>query len=619
MKTQRHLHHVLPAGLILFLGTLLPGAAPANEAALDLSEYRTVKTAITAKLHAQAPTMVPVGQSGYLGVETQTSSAGQLRIAAIDPDSPAAKAGVRVDDILLALNGEPLDKPDTLREKLLALPPGTGVQLKLERKGKFIEATAALTALSRPRQISSERPVLGLRVMEAKSGEGLVVNFVTKETPAESAGVKSGDIVLKLDETPLVVPSDLTDALSEHVPGDTVSLLLQRRGNEKTLRVKLAADPNAETGYYMRTLTNLWKQSAYRVAVVPVEFPDIKHNPKISTTAWSDSFFSRGTYSHKSNATGQAVFGSVNDYYRELSCGALRIEGKVFNWVTAGKKRDEYLPGTSHFQKTNFLCGALDTLLAREGTNALANFDGITFIFAGERVPNVSRGSIYWPHRGSVNFHGKRLSYLICPEGGNRMNNISVFCHEFGHMLGLPDLYARPENPGSEGLGQWCTMSNQRGDGQPQHFSAWCKEQLGWLKPVVLDPTVKQKLLLGPVENSTNECYKVLLRADGTEYFLLENRRKTGFDAGLPAEGLLVWRVVQNRPILEESHGVEGPSGPRVFLRSVPFPSPANNAFTPYTTPSSHAQLGGGLPVFLNDIRQLPDGRIAFHIGYQFE
>jgi hypothetical protein len=54
---------------------------------------------------------------------------------------------------------------------------------------------------------------------------------------------------------------------------------------------------------------------------------------------------------------------------------------------------------------------------------------------------------------------------------------------------------------------------------------------------------------------------KVLARPDGSEYFLLENRRKKGFDVSLPAEGLLIWRVIANRPILEESHGVEGPSG----------------------------------------------------------
>ena len=75
----------------------------------------------------------------------------------------------------------------------------------------------------------------------------------------------------------------------------------------------------------------------------------------------------------------------------------------------------------------------------------------------GERFPTTNRGSLYWPHRSSFQrkIAGKekevRLSYFICPEGGKTMTNISVFCHEFGHMLGLPDLYARPENPGSEG------------------------------------------------------------------------------------------------------------------------------------------------------------------------
>jgi hypothetical protein len=161
-------------------------------------------------------------------------------------------------------------------------------------------------------------------------------------------------------------------------------------------------------------------------------------------------------------------------------------------------------------------------------------------------------------------------------------------------------------------------MSNQLGLGRPQHFSAWSKEQLGWVKPAVIDPTVKQKLILSPVEDSPKECFKVLIKPDGSEYLLLENRKKKGFDVGLPGEGLLIWRVVQNKPMLEESHGVEGPSGPRVFLNMVPYPSAANNSFTPYTLPSSRAQLGGGLPVFLTNIRRLPDGRITFFVGYEY-
>jgi hypothetical protein len=111
----------------------------------------------------------------------------------------------------------------------------------------------------------------------------------------------------------------------------------------------------------------------------------------------------------------------------------------------------------------------------------------------------------------------------------------------------------------------------------------------------------------------------VLVKPDGSEYLLLENRRKKGFDQELPGEGLLIWRVVNNKPILEESHGVEGPSGPRVFMSAVPYPSPANNAFTPFTTPSSRSQMGGGLPVHITNIRRLADGRVTFYVGYEYE
>jgi hypothetical protein len=99
---------------------------------------------------------------------------------------------------------------------------------------------------------------------------------------------------------------------------------------------------------------------------------------------------------------------------------------------------------------------------------------------------------------------------------------------------------------------------------------------------------------------------------------LLENRTATGFDADLPGQGLLIWRVSGGRPILEESHGVAGPKGPTVHLPLVPYPSKVNNAFTPITTPSSRSAGGGGLPVWITNIRRLPDGRVTLHVGYEF-
>jgi hypothetical protein len=265
-----------------------------------------------------------------------------------------------------------------------------------------------------------------------------------------------------------------------------------------------------------------------------------------------------------------------------------------------------------------FFKEAMDKLLEREGKDALKDFDGVFFIFAGGRL-QVARGSLYWPHKSNFSHNMKSWTYFICPEGGERMANISVFCHEFGHMLSLPDLYARPEAPGMEGVGIWSAMANQAGNGRPQHFDAWSKEKLGWIKPVVVDPRVKQKLILSPINDSPKDCVKVLVQPDASEYLLLENRKRKGFDASLPSEGLLIWRVIGNRPILEESHGVAGPSGPRLFPNAVPFPSTANNAFTPYTTPSSRSPLGGGLPVFITNIQKRSDGKIVFDIGYEYQ
>src|SRR5207253_304876 len=136
----------------------------------------------------------------------------------------------------------------------------------------------------------------------------------------------------------------------------------------------------------------------------------------------------------------------------------------------------------------------------------------------------------------------RRMPYMLVPEGSSKLTLLNGLAKEAGMMLGLPDLTQRREIVGSIGLGPWCAMSMPDAErpARPPHFSAWAKEKLGWIEPRVIDPTVKQKLILSPIENSKKECFKVLVRPDGGEYFLLENRNKTGFDADLPGEGLLI-------------------------------------------------------------------------------
>ncbi|MBI3824217.1 MAG: M6 family metalloprotease domain-containing protein [Planctomycetes bacterium] len=602
---------------------LAPVLAAQDAKGPDLSEFKTVETAITTKISKGAATQA--SSPGYLGVAVNLD-AGNLVVSDVEENSPAAKAGVLAGDVLVKVDGKAVKSAEMFRSLLQTKAAGESIKLTVQRQKDTKDLSAKMIATSRVIQAGQKRAIMGVTVDEDETA-GAKLKVVTAGMPADKAGLKVGDVVLKMDGRTLNEATRLTNVLADHKPGDTLTLLVKPQGKEKEKEVKVvlveeggfigkAKGGKGGGGLSWDNRTGAWKKDTYRLAIVGIEYPDVKHNEKIAAESWDDALFSSKSYT-KTSITGQKVFGSLNDYYQEQSFGKLKVTGKAFKFVTVSKKRSEYAAANTGPAKTALLGEALDALYKRDGKDALKDFDGIFFCYAGDRV-QTNRGGLYWPHKAFFTHQGQRWPYFIVQEGGARMCDISVICHEFGHMLGLPDLYARPENPGSEGVGVWCAMSNQVGGGKPQHFCAWSKEQLGWITPAVIDPSVKQKLILSPVENGHKECFKVLARTDGSEYFLLENRKRKGFDASLPAEGLLIWRVVQGRPILEESHGIEGPNGPRVFLDSVPFPSNANRSFTPFTTPSSRPQLGGGLPVHITNIRRLPDGRITFYVGYEY-
>ena len=610
-------------GFRLF-SSLWAGSYAAGEDSKDLTGYRTVATAVTTQPKRQSGSSGSV-QPGYLGVFVESDKDGHVVVADVATDSPAAKAGVTAGDVVSQLGEEAVKTADQFRGLLLGRSPGDLIKLAVLRgkESKILEATMA--AVSRPLSATGggDRVVLGVRLVE---GDDMArIDQITRNSPAFRAGLRSGDVILRIDDKPVSGSDGLRSVLEGKRAGEKVKVIIRRDEAERDYELELAAEtggnqPQREDPF-TRSRT-MFTKTAYRLAIVPIEYPDVKHNERVTANDWTEALFSEGMYADKESKTGQKVFGSLHDYYLELSCGHLRVSGKFFDWVEAKKNRADYSQGTGTGagtgNRTALLSEALDTLVEREGKEALEGYDGLLFMYAGDRF-RTTRGGLYWPHRSTVTHQGKRWPYFIVPEGGRSMGNISVLCHEFGHLLGLPDLYARPESPGSEGMSIWCAMSNQAPNGRPQHFSAWCKEQLGWLKPAVIDPSVKQKLVLSPVEESPNECFKVLVRPDGSEYLLLENRRQKGFDASLPAEGLLIWRVVNNRPQLEESHGVEGPAGPGIYRDLVPYPSRANGSFTPFTTPSSRSLLGGGNSVHLTNIQQLPDGRITFWIGYEFQ
>ncbi|MDH4164716.1 MAG: immune inhibitor A, partial [Nitrospirota bacterium] len=141
-------------------------------------------------------------------------------------------------------------------------------------------------------------------------------------------------------------------------------------------------------------------------------------------------------------------------------------------------------------------------------------------------------------------------------QDGVVVDPLGVYVHEFGHWLGLPDLYCTALICPLDGVGEWSLM----GDGiynrvgtnpygsSPAHLDAWSKVYLGWVTPTnpQTDPELAQSFALAPIVNN-QQMFKIPAvssdPAAAQQYYLLENRQQSGFDASIPGHGLLVWLV----------------------------------------------------------------------------
>ncbi|UCG69375.1 MAG: M6 family metalloprotease domain-containing protein [Thermoplasmata archaeon] len=177
--------------------------------------------------------------------------------------------------------------------------------------------------------------------------------------------------------------------------------------------------------------------------------------------------------------------------------------------------------------------------------------DALFIIHAGSGQEQSGNSNDIWSHKSTIGFTGESVDGVIArpystePEDGE----IGVFAHEFGHVLGLPDLYDRDYS--SNGIGDWGLMAGGSWNGaptgsQPAHFCAWSKIMLGWIEPIIVTSDVSLSAIeIPPVENNTI-VYKMWAHESSTntsEYFLITNRQKIGYDNALPGEGILIWHV----------------------------------------------------------------------------
>jgi|GEM_PF-3467746 len=293
---------------------------------------------------------------------------------------------------------------------------------------------------------------------------------------------------------------------------------------------------------------------------------------------------------------------SMKDYFEEVSYGAFSISpgpAGILGWYTASKPHDYYgedanVSGYKDAWAADLVYEAV-AAADRDVDFSVYDWDGdcyvdVFIIHQGTGQEASGNPTDIWSHRGSLYgaYYYGRSHYSVyvtndpCPSGGyikiddyaivpeiyrGEIHAVGVCAHEYAHILGLPDLYDL--DYGSKGIGDWslmaygCWNTIERGGDTPAHLDPWSKYFLGWVTPIDVSGTLNNH----PITQAevSPDVYRLLPGGLATgEYFLVENRQKTGFDAALPGAGLLIWHV---DPAITNNNRECYPGGPLCSLQ----------------------------------------------------
>lgn len=260
-----------------------------------------------------------------------------VEITMVDGDAPAGKAGLREHDVILGFNGTPVESEEQLRRLIRETPPGRTVNIDISRAGNPMKVSVQLAdrgkmvaeALPRVQALPQfpefaelpnrmDVPVftiytssLGMQTENltrqlgdffgVKNGEGVLVRNVERGSAAEKAGLRAGDVILKVGDEKLSDRTDLVRVLRKHRDGGKLSVVVVRDKKEQNLTISLPPRGTKDSSAIDLELEGLASELA-RVENLPsnVLTPEMLKQ-------WSDSA--------KSSSEGMSEFGNTMQNY----------------------------------------------------------------------------------------------------------------------------------------------------------------------------------------------------------------------------------------------------------------------------------------------------------------
>lgn len=391
----------------------------------------------------------------------------------------------------------------------------------------------------------------------------------------------------------------------------------------------------------------------FRGLVILIDFSNKQFAEDNPQEFYSDMFNTENFTGYHDPITDRDVTcpGSVNDYFNDQSNGVFKPKFDVY-----GPYRASYGQGAANEARSN-QCNSLATTIfsnalkkandevdfTKYDNNNDGKIDMVYFLVAGYSSSYSGNNTGYlWPHASNLSwtyysFDGKWIDRYACSTelygfeaspSTVTVEGIGTVCHEFSHVLGLPDFYDTDyEGSGGESHhpGGWDVMAGG-GDynygRSPAGYTLYERYALGWAKPQTI--TSEGSYTLNPV-NTSREGY-ILRTPVENEFFTIENRQKTGWDAHIPGHGMIVTRVDSTNVGIWSSNKVNCNPEHNYFellragnttsgdLGSDPFPGTSGNVMITNDTHPSLATWSGEANWFNIVGIQENNGVISFNV-----
>ncbi len=254
--------------------------------------------------------------------------------------------------------------------------------------------------------------------------------------------------------------------------------------------------------------------------------------------------------------------GSVSDYFKAQSDNKFELNFDVVGPYTMSREHSYY---GANDENGNDKHAEEMIKEACEQADSEVNFadydwdgdgevDQVFVVYAGKGEADGGASNTIWPHMydlenglgAKLTLDGTKVNTYACSNEvdiNNNIEGIGCFCHEFSHCMGFPDFYDTSYS-GWFGMGDFDLMCGGSYNGNtfcPAGYTAHEKMMCGWQEPIVLSKDTVVTNMKSMAEHG--ETFIIYNDAYPDEYYMLENRQKTGWDAFYPAKGLMITHV----------------------------------------------------------------------------